>query len=205
MKKLLLVTLLAWLTGCSSQTSKSAPEAKPTPKPPEYVSGRSGFQKAYVAARQWARDAQPYRIESQPTAEAKGKDGKAAVWRSYFASPAQAGVKPFVWSGADATDAPVRGITSGTEDSYSPTNSSTQIFDSQFLKIDSDKAVEVAQKHGGEKVLEKNPEISIFYLCDWSKATNELIWHVIYGESLDNPKLRVAVNATSGEFMRVEK
>lgn len=205
MKKLLLIALLFGLAGCSSQNSSSAPEAKPTPKPPEHVTGRSGFQKAYVAGRQWARDAQPYRIESQPTADAKGKDGKAAVWRSYFASPAQTGVKAFVWSGEEASDAPARGITFGTEDTYSPSNSSTQIFDSQFLKIDSDKAFEVAQKHGGEKLLEKTPDISIFYVCDWSKATNELIWHVIYGESSNNPKLRVAVNASSGEFMRVEK
>jgi len=205
MKKLLLVAILLWLAGCSSQTSNPTPEAKPTPKPPEYVTGRSGFQKAYVAARQWARDAQPYRIESQATADAKGKEGKAVVWRSYFASPAQGGVKPFAWSGEDAPDVPARGITSSTEDNYSPTNSSTQVFDSQFLKIDSDKAFEVAQKHGGEKVLDRSSDISIFYVCDWSKATNELIWHVIYGESRENPRLRVAVNATSGEFIRVEK
>jgi hypothetical protein len=205
MKKLLVVAMLLWLTGCSSETARPAPEAKPTPKPPEYVTGRAGFQKAYVAARQWARDAQPYRIESQPTTSAKGEDGKAAVWRSYFASPAQTGVKPFVWSGEDAPDAPARGITSGTEDSYSPTNSSTQIFDSQFLKIDSDKAVEVAQKHGGEKLLGKTPGMAVSYVCDWSKATNELIWHVIYGGGGESAKLRVAVNATTGEFIRVEK
>ena len=205
MKKLLLFALLLGVAGCSSQKPNPSPEAKPTPKPPEYVTARSGFQKAYVAARQWARDAQPYRIESQPTADAKGKDGKASVWRSYFASPAQTGVKTFVWSGEDASDAPARGITSSTEDTYSPSNSSTQIFDSQFLKIDSDKAFEVAQKHGGEKLLEKMPDSSIFYMCDWSKATNELIWHVMYGQSSENPRLRVAVNATTGEFMRVEK
>jgi hypothetical protein len=36
-------------------------------------------------------------------------------------------------------------------------------------------------------------------------VTNELIWHVIYGESRDNAKLKVAVNATSGDFLRIEK
>jgi len=205
MKKLLVVPTLVWLVGCSSQTSKPAPAAKPTPKPPEYVTGRSGFQKAYVAARQWARDAQPYRIESLVAADIKGKDGKDAVWRSYFASPTQGGVKPFVWSGEDASDVPARGITSGTEDNYSPTNSSTQIFDSQFLKIDSDKAFEVAQKHGGEKILDKTPDTSIFYVCDWSKATNELIWHVIYGSTREDAKLVVDVDGTSGDYIRTEK
>jgi hypothetical protein len=110
-----------------------------------------------------------------------------------------------VWSGSDAPDAPSRGISPGTEDTYSPSNSSTQIFDSAFLKVDSDKALEVAQKHGGDKVLETNPDTPILYVLDWSRATNELIWHVIYGASRDDSKLRVAINGTTGEFIRVEK
>lgn len=206
MNKLLMAVLaLALMTGCTSPPSQPAPTEKPQPKPPEFVTGRAAFQKLYIAAHGWARDAQPYRLESMNTADAKGKEGKAAVWRAAFASALQSGVKPYVWSGEDAQDVPTRGISPGTEDNYSPANSSTQIFDMAYLKVDSDKALEVAQKHGGDKVLEKDPNISIFYVCDWSRATSELIWHVIYGESRDNPKLRVAVNASSGEFIRVEK
>jgi hypothetical protein len=75
----------------------------------------------------------------------------------------------------------------------------------QFLKVDSDKAFEVAQKHGGDKELEKDPNLNVFYIVDWSSATNELVWHVIYGNSRDEAKLRVAVNASTGDFLRVEK
>ena len=81
----------------------------------------------------------------------------------------------------------IRGINPGTEDNYSPTNTSTQIFDVVFLKMDSDKALEVAQKHGGDKVLAKAPDTPILYMLDWSQPTNELIWHVIYGVSRDEP------------------
>jgi hypothetical protein len=42
-------------------------------------------------------------------------------------------------------------------------------------------------------------------MLDWSHATNELIWHVIYGNSRDDAKLKVDVNASSGDFIRVEK
>ena len=59
-------------------------------------------------------------------------------------------------------DAPSRGISPGSEDNYSPTNSSTQIFDVVFLKTDSDKALEVAQKHGGDKLLAKDLILPFF-------------------------------------------
>jgi hypothetical protein len=206
MKKLVLVVLaLAWMTACSSQSSAPAPAAKPEPKTTEQLTARSALQKCYIAARGWAPDVKPFRVESQASADSKGKDGLSAIWRSSFASSAQHGVKPYIWSGSFAPDAPSRGINSGTEDTYNPSNSSTQVFDFAYLKIDSDKAMETAQKHGGDKLLAKNPETTVFYDLDWSSATNELVWHVIYGDTRDSAKLRVAVNATTGEFMRVEK
>ena len=45
----------------------------------------------------------------------------------------------------------------------------------------------------------------MIYVCDWNHNTNELTWHVIYGSDRDNAKLTVAVNASTGEFIRVEK
>ena len=206
MKKLLMAMLvLALMAGCSSEPSKPAASEKPQPKAPEIVTGRTAFQKLYLAAHGWARDAQPYRLESLLIADSKGKDGKSAVWRASFASAAQRGAKSFVWSGEDAPDAPSRGISPGTEDSYNPTNSSTQVFDIAFLKVDSEQALEVARKHGGDKILEKNPDTPILYVVDWSRPTSELIWHVIYGNSRDDAKLKVAVNASTGDFIRVEK
>jgi hypothetical protein len=208
MKKLLMAMLaLAILTmaGCTSEPSKPAPAEKAQPKAADLETGRYAFQKLYIAARGWQRDTQPFRLESQVTADSKGKDGKSAVWRAFFASPATRGAKPYVWSGTDAPDAPSRGISPGNEDTYSPTNASTQVFDIGFLKVDSDKAFEVAQKHGGDKVLEKNPDLPILYALDWNHATNKLIWRVICGNSRDDAKLIVDVDGTSGEFIRVEK
>jgi hypothetical protein len=206
-KRLIAMLVLAFwiMAGCSSQPSTPAQTEKPQPKPADLETGRYAFQKVFIAAHGWARDAQPFRLESQPTADSNGKDGKSAVWRASFASPAGRGVKPYVWSGTDAQDAPSRGITPGNEDNYSPNNASTQVFDINFLKIDSDKAFEVAQQHGGDKLLEKTPASPILYVLDWSRATNTLIWHVIYGASRDDAKLVVDVNGTPGDFIRTEK
>ena len=172
MKKLFLVILaLAGMTACSSQPSTPAPAAKPEPKTTEQLTARSALQKTFIAARGWAPDVKPFRVESQPSADSKGKDGLSAIWRASFASAAHHGVKPYVWSGSIAPDAPSRGINSGTEDTYSPSNSNTQVFDFAFLKVDSDKALETAQKHGGDKILAKNADISIFYLLDCQRNT----------------------------------
>ncbi len=200
-----IIVLLLLLTGCSSESSKPAETAKPEVKGPELITARSAFQKVYVAARGWNQDARPYRIESTVTTDGNGQDGKWAVWRGSFASPAQRSVKAYTWSGSAADGAPPRGVNPGIEDSYSATNSSTQVFDMAFLKIDSDQAFATAQKHGGDKILEKEPNTPVFYVCDWNHNTNELIWHVIYGSARDAAKLTVAVNASTGEFVRVEK
>ena len=199
----LAISLLALLTACSD--SDKPAETKPEVKGPELITARSAFQKLYIAARNWNQDAKPYRIESTATSDGNGQDGKWALWRCSFASPAQRSEKSFSWSGSAANGAPERGVNPGTEDSYSPTNSSTQVFDMAFLKIDSDQAFATAQKHGGDKILEKAPDTPVIYVCDWNHNTSELIWHVIYGAAREGAKLTVAVNASSGEFIRVEK
>lgn len=206
MNKLLVVGLaLLFMLGCTSEPTKPATSEKPQPKAAEFETGRVAFQKMYIAARGWARDSQPFRLQSDITADSKGKDGKSDVWRAWFASASMRSTKPFVWSGTDAPDAPSRGVSPGAEDTYSPTNTSTQVFDIAFLKVDSDQAFEAAQKHGGEQLFEKTPDTPVFYVLDWNGARNQLIWHVIYGTTVGDASLRVAVDATSGDFLRVEK
>jgi len=198
------IAVLAMLTACSD-SGKPAEPAKPEVKGPELITARSAFQKLYIAARGWNPDAKPYRLEAIATSDGNGHDGKWAIWRCSFASAAQRSAKTFTWSGSAADGAPSRGVNPGTEDSYSASNSSTQVFDMAFLKIDSDQAFTTAQKHGGDKTLEKTADTPVNYVCDWNHNTSELTWHVIYGSSREGAKLTVAVNASTGEFIRVEK
>jgi hypothetical protein len=202
--KTLMMTILAvtLMAGCSSQPTK--PKEKPTPKPPEFLTGHVAGQKLFIAAHGWARDAQTFRIESQITPESNGQDGKSAVWQGGFASALQHSLKPFAWYGINSPDGS-RGVSPGIEDSYSPSNSSTTVFDIQFLKIDSDQALDVAKKHGGDKLLEKSPDTPVSYLLDWSRPNSNLVWHVIYGANRNEPKLIVEVDATTGLFIRAQK
>lgn len=197
MKKLLVLLMgLAFLVGCTQE----APQPAPKPQAPDLLTGRSAFQQLYVAARGWAGDIRPYQVESSVIGEYTGHDGKAVVWRAAFASASLRKSRPYTWSGVDSPDAPARGVSPGTEDIYNPGND----FDLQFLKIDSDKAFEVAQKHGGDKLIEANPKLPVTYLLDWNRGSNNLVWHVIYGESRNNAKLVADVDATTGLFIRKE-
>ena len=199
MKTIIAIAILAagLMSGCSSEPSKPTTAETPKPKAPEAITGSSAFYKCYISARGWAPDAQPFGAESRATADSKGRDGKAGEWRVGFASPAQHATKFYTWASGD--------ISHGVDDTYSPTNSSTQIFNVQFLKADTDKAFAVAQQHGEDKLLEKEPDTPVLYVLDWNRQANELVWHVIYGADRDTAKLRVAVNATTGDFSRVEK
>jgi hypothetical protein len=194
MKRLALIVLsLAMIAGCTSE----APQQPPKPQPPELLTGRSAFQKLYISAHGWAGDAKPYQLQSQVIGDNKGADGKAAIWQASFASQTLHSSKPYVWSGVDSPDAPSRGVDPGAQDNYTASNA----FDVNFLKIDSDKAYEVAQKHGGDKIA----GTPVTYLLDWAPGENKLVWHVVYGPSRNEAKLVADVDATTGEFIRKEK
>jgi len=201
---------LLLLAACSSSSktessAESKSVAKPAVKQAQYETGRAALQKMYISARGWAGDAQLFRLQSQFAPDAPTSEGRTGLWRGSFASPSKRLMKLFLWSGLVGEDAPEQGVTFSAEDSWSPGNSSTQVFDLGFLRVDSDKAYEVAQKHGGEKLTAKDPKQPVVFALDWDTQKNELVWHVIYGNSQEESKLRVAVSATSGEFLRVEK
>jgi hypothetical protein len=202
---IVLAALALFLAGCSSTNTTVTKSAETTPKQSEYESGRVAFQKMYISAREWAADATPFRLQSRFTPDAPTSEGKAGVWRASFASPARSMLKTFVWSGLVGPDSAEPGISFSAEDSWSPSNTSTQVFNIGFLKIDSDKAYEVAQKNGGQKLTAKDPKQPIFFMLDWDGTKSQLVWHVIYGASQEDAKLRIAVNASTGEFLRVEK
>ena len=210
MRRLALLSLsLALIAGRSSEAPKepvkSAAPAKPAAKPPEYDTGRVALQRLYVTARQWAPDVQPFRLESQYLKGVPVSEGKAGVWRAGFASVAKRAAKPYIWSGVMAEDAPERGITPGAEDDFNPQNLSTRPFDIAFLKVDTDQAFTIAQQHGGAVILKKTSDQPVSYLLDWDVRKNQLVWHVIYGVARGDAKLTVDVDASTGEFLRVEK
>ncbi len=198
-----LIAAALLFAGCDSGSSNNAPAAKPTPAATELQTGRFALQKMLVPAHFWASDAQPVRLESSNIKESTGHDGKASFWRALFASSGRQKSEPFSWSGVSTADTR-SGVDHGTEDSYDPANRTSRTFDLNFLKIDTDKAFEVAQQHGGKELLEKDPKTKVTYLLDWDTGSSQLRWHVIYGGSEVSSKLAVLVDASTGKFLHKE-
>ncbi len=74
-KTALLCVVLGLMVSCSSEkkTSTEAPtqsSPKPAAKEAQYDTGRAAFQRMYLAARGWAGDVKPFRLQSQFTADA---------------------------------------------------------------------------------------------------------------------------------------
>lgn len=195
---LLLSALL--LLGCEESKPNNAKSATPEKKAVETTTGRFALQKMLPVARLWAMDAKPVQLESSTSSDSNGHDGKASYWRAVFGAASRGKSEPFSWSGAPDS----RGVDHGVEDSWNPNNRSTQAWDLAFLKVDTDKAFEVAQEHGGKQLLEKDPKLPIMYFLGWNAQSNELAWFVIYGGSTSNAKLTVLVDASSGRYVRKE-
>jgi hypothetical protein len=202
-KKLLGPTLLLLaltLVACDESKPNTSQGATPEKKVVETQTGRFALQKMLPVARLWAADAKPIQLESSPSSESNGQDGKSAYWRAVFGSPSRGKSEPFSWSGSPDS----RGVDHGAEDTFNPNNRSTQPWDLAFLKVDTDKAFEVAQEHGGKELLSKEPKMQIMYFLGWNAGSSQLAWFVIYGGSTSSARLTVLVDASTGHFLRKE-
>jgi hypothetical protein len=198
-KTCLFATFAVMLTFIACDDSKpAAPAAKKTN---QYEAGLNALYKMLPAARLWSQDAAPVRLESTVTAENNGQGGKSGFWRADFASPSRSKMQSYTWSGM--ADAP-RKVDHGIETSYNPSNRSLQTWDTHFLQVDTDKAFETAQEHGGKELTAKDPKQPVIYMLDWDSQAGQLRWHVIYGAAISGAKLTVLVDASSGAYLRKE-
>ncbi len=201
---------LAILTaGCSSTEEKpkegtSTSGAQPQ-KEPVFYTGREAFNRMMGLALKWSPDAQPARLESVLTTETTGQDGKATVWRGFFASPSRRAVMTIVCSGSRRPDAPPFGVsTEGSAGSYNA-DAANFVFLPLLVKTDTDKAFAITRDHGGEAILKKNAQQPITYVLLKDRKQNMPVWYVVYGTSEKDRKGICVINATTGAFVSAGK
>jgi hypothetical protein len=198
--------------GCGSTESKESTSettagaaASPESKSPVLYTGQQAFNRMMGLAMKWSPDAQPARLESVLTPDTNGQDGKSAVWRGYFASPARRAVKTIICSGSRRRDAPPFGVsTEGADGAYNA-QSANLAFSQYLLKADTDSASAIAKQHGGDALLKKDAQQPITYVLLKDRKLNVPVWYVIYGPSETDRKGIGVINATTGTFVSAGK
>jgi len=197
--------LLTMLIGCSStQPTSTETTGAAKPKEPTLYTAKGCFGSMVNLAQRWDPGAQPFHLESETNAEATGQDGKATVWRGFFASRTRRTMKSIVCSGSYLPSAPARGFTDTTETPYAA-NVPGLVFEPSYFLIDSDKAFAATLDHGGADLIKKDPKQPIIYSLDWDPKRKELVWLVIYGKSGADRQGLGVVSARNGAFLSAAK
>ena len=200
--------LISVLTGCSSGPTAPPTEAtqatQPQTKPASLYSGLQAFGCVQGLALKWASDNMPVRLESEINSESNGQGGKATVWRAAFISPSRRMVRYFTCSGSRLKDAPPYGPSADVEQAYSP-DVPALAFQPLFLKVDSDKAYEVARQHGGDALIKKNADQPAKYFVLWNPKQRVLQWYVMYGKDKESSTGTGIVNALTGTYIGASK
>jgi hypothetical protein len=206
----LIVISFAILTaGCEStekpkESTSATPAATAPPPAPMPYTGEEAFNRMLALAVKWSPDAQPARVESVLTPETTGQDGKATIWRGYFASSARRAVKTIVCSGSRRPDAPPFGVSTEGDAAYNA-ESASLVFSQYLLKTDTDQAFTIAQQHGGDAIVKKDPQQPVTYVLLKDRKQNAPVWYVIYGASEKDRKGIGVINATTGAFVSAGK
>jgi hypothetical protein len=151
-----IVSVIILMMGCSSSDNKPAESsnppavaAQPEVKQPVLYTGVEAFNPMIGLAMKWAPDAQPACLEAVLTPEATGQNGKATIWRGYFASPSRRAVKTIVCSGSRRPDAPPFGTSTEGNDGPHNADAANLAFLPLLAKTDTDKAFEIARSNTG--------------------------------------------------------
>ena len=194
------------LVGCSSQPAQPAGGAQPkeaapaAPKEPTLYTAKGCFSSMVSLAQRWQPDAMPFHMESDFNSEATGQDGKATVWRGFFASRSRGMMRTFICSGSRLANSPPVGFTD-TAETAAGGNVASLMFLPSYLLVDSDKAFAATLDHGGKPLIEKNAKQPVIYLLDWDPKKKELVWEVIFGTSQTDRQGLALISARTGAFI----
>lgn len=193
--------ILTTFFGCSTVTETPAvkPSVAPASKGPTLYTAKGCFSSMLNLAQRWSPDAMPFHMESEVNADATGQEGKATVWRAFFASRSRGTMKTVSCSGSRLPTSPALGFSDTPEIAYAA-NVPGAIFEPASFQTDSDKAFAVTLEHGGAPLIKKDAQQPILYLLDWDARRKQLLWVVVYGKSATDRLGIGVVDATTGAF-----
>jgi hypothetical protein len=169
-------------------------------KAPEPISAQSAFYKMFVAARNWAADAQPVRVAEIDVDDVKAEGGRAGAWEAVFVSQSQGRQCRYIYSVVHRPARHLRGgVNADPPENWSGRGDS-EPFLVQAFKVDSPVAYELAMKKGHEYAL-KNPGKAVKFLLEKTRRFANPAWQVFWGDSVSSSGYSVFVDATTGEYL----
>ena len=197
-----LLGLILLLAGCSEGPRQAAAPSEPA-APPEPVEGQKAFYQMYVAARNWAPDAQGLRLESVEIPAVPGGKGLSGAWRATFVSPSRNRTVIFNYAVVESSEKFLKGVFQDHEDGYSPGGLEKPWLVSA-LKTTSVSAYEVAmEQKQTQDYVKKNPDTPIMILLEHTNRHPDLAWRIIWGTSVSTSNFSVYVDASTGEFLEI--
>ena len=192
--------LLWTLSGCSDQsTAKKEPE-----KPPEPVTGLSAVYKMCQMARSWAPDTQVLIMTSMHMEGIPESAGKAGVWEGTFSSPNLGRARTFDFSIVEQLPSLHKGVFAGPESSFSGSKGESKPFLIQAVKADTDAVYKTAlEQPKAAEYDKKHPGMKMTYLLEKIDRFPDVVWRVIWGESLGASNFSVFVDASTGSFLEI--
>jgi hypothetical protein len=194
----LVAVLLAYMA-CSENPSSKAKEAgkESTPEP---ITGQSAFYRMYGVARTWAPDVEALQLRSLSLTAVKSVPGKAGAWEATFMSPSLRQSRVYTYSTVKAAGNLRKGVFAGPLDSYDGDGQS-QPFPASAVRIDSDKAYELALEHAADYAKE-NPNLPISFLLEWNRRQRFPAWRVMWGESAAVSGLSIFIDSGAGTYLQ---
>ncbi len=179
------------LTGCGSEAEKKVAE-----KPAEPMTGLRALYQMYGVARSWAPDVKLLHLSSIDLVQVKSQPGKLGAWQAVFASETKGQKRAYMNSTFDVSVTLRKGVFPEGPSQWSEYKRALPM---SAIQTDSDKAFEVAMKHGGDYA-KKNPNMPISFLLEMGRNVNLPLWRVIWGESPSSSTFSVLVEAANGTF-----
>ena len=195
---LLLTASLLFLAACSDSPQ---PSKKTEPiKPPEPVTGQFALFQMYNFARSWAPDLQALSVRNVRLQQVKETPGKSGAWEATFVSPAKGLGRLYTYSVVEAEGNLHQGVFGGAQERYSGPRGQEKPFPVTVVRVDTDKAYEVALKHGAEYV-KAHPDMPISFMLELTPRSPNPVWRVLWGESVVKSSFSVLVDAVTGEYV----
>jgi hypothetical protein len=185
------------LSGCSDQSAATKKEPE---KPPEPTSGLSAVYKMYQVARSWAPNPAVLNMVSQHLPGLPEAPGKAGAWEGTFVSDSLGRSRTFTFSVIEQLPALHKGVFAGPEASFSGSKGESKPFNIAAVKVDTDAAYQTALTKAADYE-KKNPGKPITYMLEKIDRFPDVVWRVIWGESLGKSNFSIFVDASTGSYL----